>query len=157
MYSLLAARCVALLRKAVPLLVGAACLCWGAAAGRGEPAKCVFNVPAGEAERTLKTFSEQCGRSLIVATDVTRGIRTNAVQGEWTPAEALNQMLAGTGLVATEDKKSGAFSVRRQKDSPKSQGATAPLSTATDRELTLPPMPAKRSFRSAFSPIVAKL
>ena len=97
------------------LWLGALCLVAGAAL-RADPAKCAFDVPAGDAGDTLKQFSEQCGCSLIVATDLTAGVRTQPVQGKFTPLEALSLMLRGTGLAADEDSKSGAFTVRRRKD-----------------------------------------
>lgn len=99
------------------LWLGALCLA-AATPARADPDKCSFNVPAGAAGETLKEFSEQCGCSLIVATDITAGVRTNGVQGKFTPLEALDLMLGGTGLVAAEDAKSGAFTVQRAKGAP---------------------------------------
>jgi len=134
MHSLLTAPFVRLFRHPGILLFCGACLLPGSWLRGVEPKPCAFDVPSGEAERTLKTFSEQCGRSLIVATNVTVGVRTNAVRGEFMPGDALQQMLAGTGLVATEDETSGAFSVRRQKDPPRDPGAPSSPATATVRE-----------------------
>lgn len=90
-----------------------------AAALAGEPGRRTFNLPADSAEKTLKQFSEQSGRGLLVGTEVTKGVRTNAVQGELTPGEALDKMLAGTGLVCAQDDKNGAFVVRREGNDPK--------------------------------------
>src|SRR5262245_22797146 len=70
-----------------------------------------FDLPADVAESSLKRFSEQSGRGVMFVPERVKGVKTNAVQGEWTPAEALDQMLAGTRLVSTPDAKSGAFAV----------------------------------------------
>jgi hypothetical protein len=72
-----------------------------------------FNVPRDAAEKTLKLFSQQAGRGVIFAADGVQGIQTNAVQGEWTPREALDRMVAGTGLVVGVEEKTGAFAVRK--------------------------------------------
>jgi iron complex outermembrane receptor protein len=78
----------------------------------------VFDLPADVAEKTLKLFSEQSGRGLIVAAEMAIEIRTNAVRGRFTPREALERMLERTGLVAKEDPKNGAFVVHRETPDP---------------------------------------
>lgn len=82
-----------------------------------------FNLPADVAEKTLKLFSEQSGRGLIVAAEMAITIRTNAVRGQFTAREALERMLAGTGLVAKEDPKNGAFVVHQEDPGPNGQRA----------------------------------
>ncbi len=79
----------------------------------GETEKRIYNIPASDGERALKSFSQQSGKGVIAATDLARGVKTNAVNGEFTAAEAIGRMLDGTGLVAREDPKSGSFAVRR--------------------------------------------
>lgn len=74
-----------------------------------------FNIPADVAEKTLKLFSEQSGRGLIMNADTVGAVRTNAVQGDLKPADALTRMLANTPLVATEDRKSGSYVVKLAK------------------------------------------
>ena len=106
-----------------------------------------FDVPAGVAEKTLKLFSEQSGRGLVVAAEMAITIRTNAVRGQFTPREAIDRMLARTGLVAKEDPKNGAFVVHREIPDPNGQRA-APA-TVRDRPTTpedlvnsrIPPQP----------------
>lgn len=66
-----------------------------------------YVLPADRAEASLKRFAEQSGRALLVSTDTVQDIRTNPVNGELTALEAINQLLAGTGLAATEDPKNG--------------------------------------------------
>ena len=90
-----------------------------------------FELPSESAERTLKLFSEQSGLGLVVNSDLLQGVRTLAVRGEFTPTEALDQMLAGTDLVATQDEKNGAFVVHRGKSDPNaaSRPQQSPLGT----------------------------
>ncbi|MDD2765682.1 MAG: TonB-dependent receptor [Opitutaceae bacterium] len=98
------------------LLVSIVCLIWSclpSLAPAQDSAKRDFNVPSDVAEKTLNIFSGQSGRGLIVGTDLVKGVKTNAVNGQFTPREALDQMLAGTGFVASEDEKNGAFTVRK--------------------------------------------
>ena len=72
-----------------------------------------YNLPAADAVKALKSFSEQSGEQIVYPVEQVRGVQTNAVSGEFTPRAALDKMLAGTGLVAVEDEKTGALSVRR--------------------------------------------
>ena len=88
-----------------------------------ERTRCVFDLPADTAEKTLKLFSQQSGRALIMSVQAVKGIRTKAVQGELTPLDALARMLAGTGLEVVEDAPSGSLAVR--KSSPPSETRTA--------------------------------
>jgi hypothetical protein len=85
-----------------------------------------FSLTAGSAPQTLKQFAEQSGRGVVFVTEVVKDVRTNAVQGELTPAAALRQLLEGTALVAEEDRKTGAFAVRKGAADPKGARA-APL------------------------------
>ncbi|HUR57336.1 MAG TPA: secretin and TonB N-terminal domain-containing protein [Opitutaceae bacterium] len=93
-----------------------------------EAPKRVFNVPADTAEKTLKVFSEQSGHSMVVGASTVKGVRTNPVAGEFTVRDALDRLLAGTGLVATHDEKGGAFTVTRESNGPNAQRA-APASS----------------------------
>lgn len=77
------------------------------------PAKRSFDLPAGDAAKTLRSFSEQSGEQIIFPVEQVRGVRTQAVKGQLSTREALDQMLAGTALVAEEDKVTGAFAVRK--------------------------------------------
>lgn len=72
-----------------------------------------YNLPAHDAASALKLFSEQSGRGVIAGTEMVKGVRTNPVKGELTALDALTRMLAGTGLMGVEDRKSGTFAVRK--------------------------------------------
>ena len=76
--------------------------------------KKVYDLPAGEAASALKRFAEVSGRETLFAADAIRGVRTAAIRGEFSPQEALNKMLANTGLSAAPDATTGAFAVTKQ-------------------------------------------
>lgn len=81
-----------------------------------EASKKPFDLPSDAAERTLKSFAAQSGLEVLFVTDVTENIQTNAVKGEFTPRVAIDRMLAGTALIATENKQTGAFKIQRDHD-----------------------------------------
>jgi iron complex outermembrane receptor protein len=93
-----------------------------------------YDLPAGNAANALKLFSQQSGAGVIAGTDLVQGVRTNAVRGQLTAAEALERMLEGTGLVGSEDRKSGTFAVRKATSSEKNvQRAALPPSSDRPR------------------------
>src|SRR5688572_12296245 len=57
-----------------------------------------FDIPADTADKTLKQFAAQSGLEVAFGTATTSAVRTNAVKGNLTPREAVETMLAGTGL-----------------------------------------------------------
>lgn len=99
-----------LLRRAIALVL--IFLTIGLAAFASEATKS-FNLPAGDAAQTLKQFSTQSGREIVFAPAAVSAVKTNEVKGDLEPKAALDALLADTGLVATQDAKTGAFAVRR--------------------------------------------
>lgn len=77
-----------------------------------------FDLPADAVEKSLKRFSVQSGFEVLFSPDVVAGLRTQPVRGAMTPQQALDGMLAGTGLITFQDPKSGALTVRPQKNEP---------------------------------------
>ena len=77
--------------------------------------KRTFDLPRGDAALTLKKFAAAAGLPIVYLVDQVRGATTNAVRGEFTPREALERMLAGSGLAATQDAVTSAFVVSRQR------------------------------------------
>ena len=75
-----------------------------------------FDLPAGRAAQTLKQFAAQAGREIVFSTEVIGDVRTPAVRGELTPNDALLALLAGTGLIAGQDSRTGAIAVRKEAD-----------------------------------------
>jgi len=82
-------------------------------AGAADEAKRSFDLPAGDALRTLKQFSDQAGRLIVYPEESVAGVATRPVKGAHTVADALARMLEGTGLRAAQDEQSGAFAVNR--------------------------------------------
>ena len=84
-----------------------------------------FNVPAGEARDTLKQFAAQARVEIAFPSANTLAVRTNSVTGRLAPQEAIASLLAGTGLSATRDPKTGAYAVK-----PEAVGPNAPRAAA---------------------------
>lgn len=107
--------------------------CWTLAAlcGAAEPARKAFDLPADDATRSLKRFSEQSGSDVVFASGVVAGVTTRAVKGEMPPRDALTAMLAHTKLVVTQDATTGAFMINGAHD-PNAHRA-APIPPGGDR------------------------
>jgi len=104
----------------VPAPLAAVALCGSVVAGAtttvAAPAeKRAFNLPRGDAADTLKQFATAAGTPIVYLVDRVRGCITTAVSGEFTPREALERMLAGSGLVADQDAATGALVVSRKR------------------------------------------
>jgi hypothetical protein len=56
------------------------------------------NIPAGELVPALKTLARERGFQVVFQSEVVGTIRTHGASGELTTAEALEQLLRGTGL-----------------------------------------------------------
>lgn len=110
-------------RTAVRFIVIACLLAALAHPARGADERHNFNLEEGAADRMLKTFSEQSGQQVIYPTELVKGIRTREVKGQLTSREALDLMLADTGLVATEDAQTGAFAVKQAPSGPNASRA----------------------------------
>jgi TonB-dependent receptor len=59
-----------------------------------------FNIPAQDVTSAVLLFARQSGMQIIVANNVGAGHRTNAVTGKLPVSDALERMLAKTGLIA---------------------------------------------------------
>lgn len=60
-----------------------------------------FAVAASDAATGVVELGRQAGVQILIAEDVARGHRTNAVKGNYTVVDALGQLLANTGLTWT--------------------------------------------------------
>lgn len=94
-------------------LSGLAALAVGLTLSAAEADKKNFDLPAGPAGETLKTFARQAGREIVFAPETADAVSTQAIRGRYTPREAIDAMLANTGLVASQDFRTGAFAVRK--------------------------------------------
>ncbi|MCW5549960.1 MAG: STN domain-containing protein [Opitutaceae bacterium] len=72
-----------------------------------------FELPGGAADRMLDRFAQQSGIQVLFPTEEVRDVQTNPVHGRFTPREALEQMLAGTALVAEFDGFNGLAAIAR--------------------------------------------
>ncbi|WP_165357196.1 TonB-dependent receptor [Sphingosinicella sp. CPCC 101087] len=78
-------------------MVGAAfALLWSAPAMAQERQR--YDLAEGDAAQRVQAVAIQSGVQVIAPSADLAGVRTRPVAGEYTPAEALRQMLAGTGL-----------------------------------------------------------
>jgi iron complex outermembrane receptor protein len=114
--------------RALPALLVLLLLACSWLTASAQATKRSFDIPAGRAEVTLKAFAEQAGAQFFFSAEKVGGVRTAPVKGEFAAREALDWMLKDSGLVAVQDEKTGALSVRRD-DSP-----NAPRAAQTDRE-----------------------
>ena len=89
-----------------------------------------FEVSSGEATETLNEFAQQAQVSVVYRADKVAGYETNAVDGSYAPREALELMLADTGLRLVEGRGT-AFAVQARaedtgEDIPLGNARTAP-------------------------------
>lgn len=73
-----------------------------------------FELRSGPAEVALRAFTVQSGCQIIFPSAHVKGVRTKAVQGEFTARANLERMLTGTPLSLTIDEKSGTIAIRNR-------------------------------------------
>ncbi len=77
-----------------------------------------FNIPAQSLSSALLQFSENTGVKTLFSTDMARDIKTSGLSGSYTPQQALDKLLANTGIAYRfTDTESVALSVAPQKNS----------------------------------------
>jgi TonB-dependent receptor len=81
-----------------------------------EPSR-LYDVPAGDAAVTLRQFAELSGQEMLFAADIVRGVRTNAIRGQFTARAALDRMLQDTSLQGYQDDRVGTWAVRLKPES----------------------------------------
>ncbi|MDP3072945.1 MAG: hypothetical protein Q8N18_21815 [Opitutaceae bacterium] len=89
-----------------------------------DAANTVFDLPADALEKSVKRFASQSGLEVLIPSDTLAEVRTRPVRGKMTSREALDAMLAGTGLTVLQDSRTGALAVKREDDRPNVQRAT---------------------------------
>jgi len=73
-----------------------------------------FDLSRGPAAERLEAFSEQSGVQVVFLVEELRGLRTKRLRGRFATSEALERLLAGTGLVAVRDERADAFVISRE-------------------------------------------
>jgi len=86
----------------------------------------VFNVSAGPLDQALGSLGRQAGAAISVAGALTAGLRSPGLAGSYTTMQALERVLAGTGLEAIRES-NGEYTLRRQAP----QGGITALSAVT--------------------------
>lgn len=102
----------------IPTLLASAFCCAPAAVHAAEPVtlpRKAYRIPAGDAATTLQRFAAECGEQIVFLIDNVRGERTQPLEGEFTAREALDRLLAGSGLFASQDNATGALVVGRSR------------------------------------------
>jgi len=94
-----------------------------------------FDIPAGDAESTLREFVKQSGVQLIYDSQKLSGVRTSGLRGRYMPRTALDSMLAGTRFVAAQDRETGALTVQGESARPNPPRAAQ---TESDRPQAIP-------------------
>jgi len=97
-------------------LIGAPFCCAVSTAGEAEHSgvKREYNLPRGDAAAMLNRFATISGSPVLFMMDKVQGEQTNALRGEFTPAEALKVMLTGTALEVVRATASEGFVVTRR-------------------------------------------
>ena len=86
-----------------------------------------FNIPSGDLEAALDSYTAQTGVALIVSNEAIHGIRTKGVQGDLSADDALTRLLSGTGFT-TRRTAAGAVGIVRTQS--QSEADVSPLQLA---------------------------
>jgi len=116
------------------------------ACGAGTASRMRVDLPSGDAADTLKSFAAQYHSEIMFLASAVSGIQTNAVKGSFTPREALDGMLKGTGLVFHEDPSSGALLVKPA-SRPLSSNESVPRNVPAPAPTQTPPSVSSRSMK----------
>ncbi|MBL9201817.1 MAG: TonB-dependent receptor [Opitutaceae bacterium] len=110
--------------------------CWLPFAARAAVDEAVaFDIPGGDAVDTLKRAARAGGVQVVFVVSAVDGVKTNPVRGRFPVREALDRMVAETGLAVVWDAKVSAFSIERSPmtppRAPRSGTDTAPRPNST--------------------------
>jgi len=109
------------------LVIVALCICGTVAHAAGPTI--LFNIPSGDAQKTLQQFYAQSRIEMLYLTDMVRGTKTNPVTGNLDASTALAQMLKGTGLEYSFEEDYSFVSITPRVREP--VGSAAPIETVT--------------------------
>jgi outer membrane receptor protein involved in Fe transport len=120
---------------ATSVLLGLGCVAGGPAMGQAGTAASdaqarTYSIPAQTLGTALQEFAAQAGLQLLFSESDVAGMRTGGLQGSFTKDQALERLLAGSGL-AFEFPKPDAVIIRRPGNSADSTSARAAGAAAT--------------------------
>lgn len=126
-----------------PTLIGA--LCAMTVCGTVHAQSLALDIPAGDLKPALDQYAQQTGVQLLYRADDVQGRRSNGVQGRLDAHQALDALLAGTGLAIRRD--NGSVVIFREAAVP---AAAAPADAASrDTELNTVTVTAQKRAQSA--------
>lgn len=88
-----------------------------------------FDIPSGSLDEALMQFGRQAGATISVSAEVTKGVSSPALHGQYTDEQALRQLLSRSRLKAVRDV-NGEYTLTPAPDAP----APAPVSSAAPVE-----------------------
>jgi iron complex outermembrane recepter protein len=98
-------------------------------------AKKPFQIAAADGAVALEIFADQANTAVVYLVEQVRGVRTNAIRGEFTPREALDRLVANTPLTVSQDARTGALMINRtaRREQPRSPSQSEPHSDPTEK------------------------
>ncbi len=96
-----------------------------------------IDIPAQPLGRALVDYTRTTGILVVADASLTRGRKSAAVRGAYTPAEALAQMLSGTGLRAVPDGKGGFVIAHMQVEASDEAAMSLAANDGADREIVV--------------------
>lgn len=113
------------------LLLSLACSAALSAQAQEPPARPI-DIPAGSLAGALDSLSRQSGTQVVYPADQLRGVDTAGAQGNLTPDQALDKLLAGSGFVARRGDAGAVVIVRAAVANPPPAPAPAPAPKALE-------------------------
>jgi iron complex outermembrane recepter protein len=99
-----------------------------------------FRIAAADAAVSLEVFADQAGVAVIFLVEQVRGVQTNAIDGHYTPREAVVRLVANSPLTVAYDARTGALMVKRAappaRPGPPSRAREADSQPQTSRPMT---------------------
>jgi iron complex outermembrane recepter protein len=121
--------CQATLFRPFGALVLALAMLQGQPARAEEPVK-TFNIPAQALGSALNAYAEQAGVQLSYPASLATGLKSSGVVGNYTPAQALDKLLVGSGIVSRSTA-NGTLTLEKPKASEQPQSSTNALPKVT--------------------------
>lgn len=105
-----------------------------------QPAAIVFNIEAGTLDAALMAYAKQTGRQLIYPAELVAGRRTSGLNARLSPDDALDRLLAGTGI-AIQRSRPNVIVLKLRATPVASDGVPIPAAAATDGSATIASVP----------------